>query len=357
MPTQTLEKPNITEPKPQKPKLAKTRRALGRLWRGFALVFAASLIISLFTPVPVAMLIRLVFMADTSTAPEDFDLIKQRVKIMQDLEYPSHLGRNTADVFLPINAVAPVPVVLWVPGGAFVGGGKEDITTYATVLAAQGYGVVCMNYLRAPEAVYPSPLLQIGQAYDWIEGKAGEYNFDTSRVIIAGDSAGAQMAAQFAAVQTNPQYAADMGIAAVIAPENIKAVLLFCGPYEADRIASGKDTFMNYLLEQPAWAYFGTSDWRNQHAYQATVTNHVTQDFPPAFIADGNTLSFEDHSMALAAKLRSKQVLVETYFTPTQQRVTVHEFQRLMHDPVAIECFERTVEFLNTNCEKIKNSY
>ena len=356
MPTKTLEKPNIIQPNPQKPnkpKLAKTRKALGRLWRGLALIFAAALIISLFTPVPVAMLIRLIFTADTSTAPSGFDQIKQQVQIIENLEYPSHLGRNTADVFLPINAKTSVPVVLWVPGGAFVGGGKNDITTYATVLASRGYGVVCMNYMRAPEAAYPSPLLQIGQAYNWLEGKAGEYNFDTSRVIIAGDSAGAHMAAQFIAVQTNPEYASGMGIEPVIASEKLKAALLFCGPYEADRIAGGKDMFMNYLLEQPAWAYFGTSDWRSQYAYQATVTNHVTKDFPPAFISDGNTLSFEDHGRALAAALKSKQVAVETYFTPVEQRITVHEFQRLMHDPVAMDCFERTIEFLDIYCEKI----
>ena len=52
-----------------------------------------------------------------------------------------------------------MPCIVWVHGGAYAGGDKEDVTAYAKHLASFGYIVISMNYSLAPKAQYPTPLL------------------------------------------------------------------------------------------------------------------------------------------------------------------------------------------------------
>ena len=54
-------------------------------------------------------------------------------------------------------------------GGGFVGGDKSDITGYAVELATKGYTVVNINYALAPKRKYPTPVLQLGEAYEYIK--------------------------------------------------------------------------------------------------------------------------------------------------------------------------------------------
>ena len=53
--------------------------------------------------------------------------------------------------------------------GGFVGGDKSDITGYAVELAARGYTVININYALAPKRKYPTPVLQLGEAYEYIK--------------------------------------------------------------------------------------------------------------------------------------------------------------------------------------------
>jgi len=56
---------------------------------------------------------------------------------------------NKIDVFIKKGIVDKVPVVIWIHGGAFVGGDKKDVRTYASAICANGYNVVSMNYEMA----------------------------------------------------------------------------------------------------------------------------------------------------------------------------------------------------------------
>ena len=53
--------------------------------------------------------------------------------------------------------------------GGFVGGDKSDITGYAVELVARGYTVININYALAPKRKYPTPVLQLGEAYEYIK--------------------------------------------------------------------------------------------------------------------------------------------------------------------------------------------
>src|SRR3546814_5792098 len=63
---------------------------------------------------------------------------------------------------------------------------------------------------------------------------AGELRLDPDRMILAGDSAGAQIAAQVALITTDPAYAAWVGIAPTLSPDQLCALLLLSGAYDLD---------------------------------------------------------------------------------------------------------------------------
>ena len=307
---------------------------------------AVLLLSTMVSPVAVSYLVRAAFTYEMATAPEGYEALQAAVSATKDLTYPSALRENLADIYVPKEGDAPFPVVLWIHGGGFVGGSKQDIEIYATALAAEGFAVACMDYQRAPEANYPTPVVQAGEVYLWLNEIAAEYHLDMSRFALAGDSAGAHAAAQFAATQTNAAYAQEMGVEQRISPETLKAAVLFCGPYDVQQIAEHDSAVFRFLMGQAAWAYFGRRDWAQQIGEQATIMNHVTANFPPTFLTDGNTASFEDHSRLLEAALLAKQVPVQSFYIPKDDAITIHEYQFLMDVPAGAAVFDEVVAFL-----------
>ena len=177
---------------------------------GVALVVGAAFVVS---PVPSIMLFRNAFKEGHTVEPPRFDEVRRTVQVTRDQEYPSSYRRHTFDLYRPrrIPAHAALPVIVWVHGGGFIAGDKSGLSTYATLMAARGYAVIAMNYDYAPTGTYPTPVVQLGQMVSHVAAIAQRERLDPDRIVVGGDSAGAQIAAQFAAVQTTPGYAESSG--------------------------------------------------------------------------------------------------------------------------------------------------
>jgi len=315
-------------------------------------VLVIALFILLFvTPVPLSLLMRKLFENPAISPLKGYASMEARVTVYLDVAYESQHKSNTLDIYLPKDADKPVPVVLWIHGGGYVGGDKRDVRYYAVSLASEGYAVISMNYARAPEARYPTPIMQIGDVFGWISEYSADYLLDANQIVLAGDSAGAHSAAIFAAIQTNPAYGNELGIKASIASERIKGLLLYCGPYDVGMMNEIGGA-MGLLLNRAGWAYFGTRGWMDTFAERATVRTHVTEAFPPAFITDGNTASFELQAIALADALDAAGVKCERYFIPLAIEKTAHEYQFLMDTEAGAECYRRTLAFLDEHVNK-----
>ena len=293
---------------------------------------------------------KLIESVPLATPPVDFAQIQDGVEVLPNLSYPSQYQNNVYDVYLPatVSPGARLPVVIWVHGGAFVAGDKADVRYFAPALAHQGYMVVAMNYQLAPAAVYPTPLIQIQELYRALLTVAPEHQGDMSQLFFAGDSAGAQMVAQFLAIQTNPDLATAMSMPAVVPKKHLKGALLYCGPYDLSALKGGTDsTMVNFVLNQLGWSYLGDKDWLNSDAVrQADVVSHMTPDFPPAYVTDGNTFSFESHGQALVKVLQQHKVPVHSRFFDKADGVTEHEYQFKMDSEAGQLAFADSLRFL-----------
>lgn len=306
------------------------------------------LLLFILSPKPTAMLVYRWFEGGVAVKPENYGEIEAQVQIKHDLTYGSAYKKGTLDIIAPKKFSGKLPVIFWVHGGAFLGGDKSDITEYAVQVASKGYIVVNMNYQLAPGAKYPIPLHQVNEVYHFIEKNAEEYSMDMNRLYFAGDSAGAQIISQFVNIQVEEAYANLVGIKGVVPPDRILGALLFCGPYDVSKFGGSSDSFLiNFLFDRVGWAYIGERKWGDsEKVRQASMIDHVSANFPRTFITDGNTGSFEEQGLELAAKLNKSGVEVVDVFYSKEEAELGHEYQFMMNTPQAENTYEKLIEFL-----------
>ncbi len=112
------------------------------------------------------------------------------------------------DVFYPAaveNTDQALPTVVWVHGGSWVSGSKDQVANYLRILAAKGFTTVGVDYALAPGETYPAPVRQVNAALGYLQQHAAALHVDPSKYFLAGDSAGAQIAGQLANAISAPR--------------------------------------------------------------------------------------------------------------------------------------------------------
>jgi acetyl esterase/lipase len=99
-----------------------------------------------------------------------------------------------ADIAVP-KGNGPHPVVLFVHGGGWMAGSPRTHRKLAMQFAERGYLTVNLDYRLAPEHPFPAGFDDCIFTAKWIGENVQRWNGDSSRVAIAGDSAGANLAA------------------------------------------------------------------------------------------------------------------------------------------------------------------
>ena len=265
-----------------------------------------------------------------------------------DETYDPHDPDARLDVYYPAAQPSRVTVI-WVHGGGFVSGSKGQIANYAKILAAGGHTVVAVDYSVAPAKTYPTPLLQVDRALDFLVHNAARLRVTPDRLVLAGDSAGAQIAAQLANIITSPTYARTVGVTPSIAPAQLAGVLLYCGPY-AMIGAQGGGVLAQWFAHTVQWSYSGRRDYaRDPRGATLAVMNFLTPQFPPTFISVGNADALAPQSYALADALKHQGVRVDALFFPGAYGARLpHEYQFSLATREARQALARSQEFLES---------
>lgn len=109
---------------------------------------------------------------------------------LADVSYGPH-ARNVLDLWKARSA-APTPLVVFIHGGGFRGGSKENLSaTLLEALLARGITVMAINYRLSPEVSFPSHYMDSARAIQFARSKAREWNIDPARIGATGSSAGA----------------------------------------------------------------------------------------------------------------------------------------------------------------------
>ena len=115
-------------------------------------------------------------------------------KILRVLAYVENgHPRNKLDLYLPEDAKGPLPVVVWIHGGAWWAGNKDGCR--AAWLTGKGYAVASINYRLSQHAVFPAQINDCKAAIRWLRANAGKYHFDPDHIGVWGASAGGHLVA------------------------------------------------------------------------------------------------------------------------------------------------------------------
>ncbi len=303
------------------------------------------------SPWPKVMLIRYEFTKNehaTSAALEKY--VPAGITSKTNLQYQPNDNDAYLDVHYPASAVGSsqnVPLIVWVHGGAWISGNKDDRTNYAKILAGRsGYAVASVNYSIAPEKKYPTPVMQVSEALAYLNRNADSLGIDASRIMLAGDSAGSQIAAQVAAIISNPSYGQEINIPSTLQNSQLKGVILNCGAYDI-ALPNYKSSEAGEFLQPVLWAYSGKKDFLNYKEFEdASVINFVTKDYPPSFITAGNADPLEEQSTVFAKKLASLDVQTDTLFYPNNHQPALpHEYQFNLDTEDGKQALDRIVAF------------
>jgi acetyl esterase len=85
--------------------------------------------------------------------------------------------------------------LLYLHGGAWVLGAPASHRRLAADLAALGLLTVVLDYRRAPKHRFPAAVEDTSHALEWLRDHAAEFGGDPHRILVGGDSAGANLAA------------------------------------------------------------------------------------------------------------------------------------------------------------------
>lgn len=303
-----------------------------------------------FTPKPVCHLTRIGFSGGDEGVQyglhPNYEAMKENVQVKHDLRYPSQFENALYDLYVPKDDSNTYPLLIWVHGGAFVGGDKKDIASFATVVASHGYVVLCMNYALAPEYAYPTPLKQTIELGSELQELAKHYPIDQEQIFIGGDSAGAHIALQFVLTQINKEYQALMQVKQVLDVSSIKGFVSFCGLLDILAYDETDSAFSNFLYDQSAWGYFQAKDWKQAAQKQyANLLPYVNGDLPPVYVSDGDKNSFLPQAKKVKELLKRQGVKVSDLLWESGEHI--HEYQFHLDQDAGLKNFEMMLEFLN----------
>jgi acetyl esterase/lipase len=222
--------------------------------------------------------------SEKSDTPPDVQPVNDTVYTITDIYYISGdtMHKHTLDVYYKQSAVQN-KVILFVPGGAWRQGDKDQYATMATTLTSQyDYTVVVTNYrLSNPDdgsAVHPDHIQDVALAFKWVMENITTYGGDPDSVFLFGQSAGGHLVSLLA---SDEQYLQQAGYSA----KNIRGVISMSGAYSLDDLVAyplnplgltAEEVLMYKAIVVTAFGSYDTSV-----VIPASPAHHLHDSLPP----------------------------------------------------------------------------
>jgi acetyl esterase/lipase len=134
--------------------------------------------------------------AASSSGLATLDAPPRPMERIEDRAIPGPAGPIPVRLYTPPGLEGPAPLLLYFHQGGFVIGDLSSCETFCTMLAEVGRCLVMsVDYRLAPEHPFPAAAEDALAAFAWACEHAGELAADPSRIAVAGDSAGGNLAA------------------------------------------------------------------------------------------------------------------------------------------------------------------
>jgi acetyl esterase len=238
--------------------------------------------------------------AQLTAASLAWNVERPELPVVADLSAPGPRGAIGLRLYRP-RADRRLPLVVYLHGGGWTFGSVDTHDRLMRLLAlAADVAVVGVDYRLAPEQPFPAPIEDCLAALRWVRAQARDLGLDAERMVVAGDSAGANLAlasllAALAAGQPMPRGAA-----------------LFYGCYSSRQDTASHARFGDgsYRLSSAEMTWF----WRN-YLGATPVGNPLAEPLhaelsglPPLYLTLAALDPLADDTRALARRLAAARV-------------------------------------------------
>jgi acetyl esterase len=227
------------------------------------------------------------------------------VRSVEDSTVPGPAGDIPIRVYRP-DADGPVPTVVFFHGGGFVIGDIDTHDDQARLLSRDVTAVVVsVGYRLAPEAKFPAGYEDCLAATTYVADHIDEFGHDPAQIVVAGDSAGGNLAAAVAIASR------DAGGPALAAQLLLYPVVDFAegGPYPS-RVENAEGYFLT--ADDSAWFHeqYIPADFDDTDPRASVIAVEDLTGLPPAVIATAGFDPLRDEAEAYAERLRDAGVEV-----------------------------------------------
>jgi acetyl esterase/lipase len=182
---------------------------------------------------------------------------------------PGRAGEIPVRIYVP-DGDGPFPGVVFLHGGGWIIGSLDTHDNICRAISKRaGAVVVAVDYRLAPEHPYPAALEDSVDATRWVADCAAELGIDRRRLVVAGDSAGANMATVVAAKARDARQPA-VALQVLVYPVT---------DLSAFDTASHREFAEDHFLTGSLMEWF-------VDGYMPRVADRTKPDASPAFIAD-----------------------------------------------------------------------
>ncbi|MFQ6677056.1 MAG: alpha/beta hydrolase fold domain-containing protein [Fidelibacterota bacterium] len=201
------------------------------------------------------------------------------IRVFKDLVYKETDQRSLRlDIYKRNSITKLAPAIIFIHGGGWHKGDKDDYLVYCLSFAEKGYVTASLSYRFSQEAIFPAPLEDIICGIRWIKSHGDEYGIDSSRVALVGGSAGAHLAMMAAYTADELFFESkcnDEGIST-----EVQAIVNLYGPTDL--------TTDFAIAQEPTPRFLGSTYGENPDIYlKASPIHYISPDDPPTLTFHG----------------------------------------------------------------------
>jgi acetyl esterase/lipase len=184
------------------------------------------------------------------------------------------------DVYVPRNVTTPNKTLIMIHGGGWVGGNKEGALLAILPYLEWGWSVVNVEYRLGRQSLAPAAVEDCRCALRWVVANAKTYNFDISKIVITGHSAGGHLSLTTGMLPTSA------GLDRICYPgkEDIKvaAIVNWFGITDVVDLLDGAN------MKSYAVQWMGSMPNRNEIGKWVSPLTYVRKDLPPIITIHGD---------------------------------------------------------------------
>jgi acetyl esterase/lipase len=206
-------------------------------------------------------------------------VVPDSILINKDIVYKQIGDKSLAlDIYRKKDTNKPAPLLVFIHGGGWRTGKRQDYLVYLLDFAKRGYVTATVSYRLVKEDPFPAAVQDVKCAIKWLKQHAEEYLFDPNKIAVIGGSAGGHLAMMVG--YSSDVLELESECDSLDFESSVAAVINIYGPMDlTTEYAINRNETLDFIG--------GTYDEFPEQYRLASPLTHITPDDPPTQIFHG----------------------------------------------------------------------